>query len=93
MVSESLDGAVSPIGDGLALLIAVVFSIATVITRRFAHVRMTPATCLGTIIAATFAASQASQLCRFRLTTWPFSLPSARSIWAWASHSSPPAHD
>jgi drug/metabolite transporter (DMT)-like permease len=60
MVSESLDGAVSPIGDGLALLIAVMFSIATVITRRFAHVRMTPATCLGTILAAAFAASQAS---------------------------------
>lgn len=60
MVSESLTGAVSPIGDGLALLIAVVFSIATVITRRFAHVRMTPATCLGTLIAATFAAFQAS---------------------------------
>lgn len=61
MVSESLDGAVSPVGDGLALLIAVMFSIATVITRRFAHVRMTPATCLGTMIAAAFAASQASQ--------------------------------
>ncbi|UDL92149.1 DMT family transporter [Mesorhizobium sp. PAMC28654] len=60
MVSESLDGAVSPIGDGLALLIAVMFSIATVITRRFAHVRMTPATCLGAILAAAFAASQAS---------------------------------
>ena len=38
MVSESFDGSVSPIGDGLALLIAVAFSIATVITRRFAHV-------------------------------------------------------
>ena len=62
MVSESLDGAVSPIGDGLALLIAVMFSIATVITRRFAHVRMTPATCLGAMLAATFAASQASDL-------------------------------
>ncbi|MDR7224528.1 DMT family transporter [Aminobacter aminovorans] len=60
MVSESLTGKVSPIGDGLALLIAVVFSIATVITRRFSHVRMTPATCLGTMIAAAFAASQAS---------------------------------
>lgn len=59
MVSETLTGEVSPIGDGLALLIAVVFSIATVITRRFAHVRMTPATCLGTIFAALFAASQA----------------------------------
>lgn len=62
MVSESFSGKVSPVGDGLALLIAVAFSIATVITRRFAHVRMTPATCLGTLIAATFAASQASIL-------------------------------
>ncbi|MBZ9992664.1 DMT family transporter [Mesorhizobium sp. BH1-1-4] len=60
MVSESLDGAVSPIGDGLALLIAFMFSIATVITRRFSSVRMTPATCLGTILAAGFAASQVS---------------------------------
>lgn len=60
MVSESLNGAVSPIGDGLALLIAFMFSIATVITRRFASVRMTPATCLGTFLAAGFAASQAS---------------------------------
>ena len=59
MVSESFTGEVSPIGDGLALLIAVVFSIATVITRRFAHVRMTPATCLGTMFAALFAATQA----------------------------------
>ena len=58
MVSESFDGSVSPIGDGLALLIAVAFSIATVITRRFAHVRMTPANCLGTMIAAVFAATQ-----------------------------------
>src|SRR5690606_7659712 len=40
-------------------LIAVVFSVATVITRRFSHVRMTPATCLGTLLAAGFAASQA----------------------------------
>lgn len=61
MVSESLGGAVSPIGDGLALLIAFMFSVATVITRRFAQVRMTPATCLGAILAAVFAASQATQ--------------------------------
>ncbi|RJT35073.1 DMT family transporter [Mesorhizobium waimense] len=60
MVSESLGGTVSPIGDSLALLIACVFSIATVITRRFAYVRMTPATCLGTLLAGAFAASQAS---------------------------------
>lgn len=62
MVSESLTGEVSPIGDGLALLIAVVFAVATVITRRFAHVRMTPATCLGTIFAGVFAATQAESL-------------------------------
>lgn len=60
MVSESFNGEVSPVGDGLALLIAVMFSIATVITRRFAHVRMTPATCLGAILAASFAATQVS---------------------------------
>lgn len=59
MVSDSIDGGVSPVGDGLALLIAIAFSTATVITRRFAHVRMTPATCLGTLMAAAFAASQA----------------------------------
>jgi drug/metabolite transporter (DMT)-like permease len=62
MVSESFDGSVSPIGDGLALLIAFAFSTATVITRRFSHVRMTPATCLGTVIAGAFAATQAGSL-------------------------------
>ena len=62
MVSESFDGTVSPVGDSLALLIAFAFSTATVITRRYSHVRMTPATCLGTIIAAAFAASQAGTL-------------------------------
>lgn len=62
MVSESFDGTVSPVGDGLALLIAFAFSTATVITRRFSHVRMTPATCLGTLFACAFAASQASAL-------------------------------
>lgn len=62
MVSESFNGQVSPIGDGLSLLIACLFATATVITRRFSHVRMTPATCLGTIIAALFAASQAGTL-------------------------------
>ncbi|TKT74144.1 DMT family transporter [Aquamicrobium sp. LC103] len=60
MVSESFDGSVSPIGDGLALTIAFVFACATVITRRYAHVRMTPATCLGTMIAGSFAATQLS---------------------------------
>ena len=60
MVSETLGGAVSPIGDGLALLICVMFSAATVLTRRFASVRMTPATCLGAVFAAIFAATQAA---------------------------------
>lgn len=62
MVSEAFSGRVSPIGDGLAVLIAMAFSIATVITRRFSHVRMTPATCLGTVIAASFAITQAGSL-------------------------------
>ncbi len=61
MVSDSLDGSVSPIGDGLALLIALVFALATVLTRRNAHVRMMPAVCLGTLITLvagfTFAGS------------------------------------
>ena len=57
MVSSSLGGAVSPIGDGLALLIAIVFACATVITRRHAHVAMMPAVCLGTLIAALVSGS------------------------------------
>jgi drug/metabolite transporter (DMT)-like permease len=56
MVWDSLTGKVSPIGDGLAMLIAVAFSIATVITRRAAHVRMLPAVCLGTTFAGIFSA-------------------------------------
>lgn len=62
MVSESLTGRVSPVGDGLALVIAVAFAVATVITRRKAHLRMTPAVCLGTLIAAVVAATMASEL-------------------------------
>jgi len=62
MVSDSLDGNVSPVGDGLALLIVVVFSLATVLTRRYAEVRMTPAVCLGTIMAGAFALTQAATL-------------------------------
>jgi drug/metabolite transporter (DMT)-like permease len=60
MVSESLGGRVSMVGDALAMLIAFVFAAATIITRRFAHVRMTPAVFLGTVIAGTVAAIQAS---------------------------------
>ena len=57
MVSGSMSGSVSPVGDGLALLIAVVFAGATVITRRHAHVVMMPAVCLGTLIAALVSGS------------------------------------
>jgi drug/metabolite transporter (DMT)-like permease len=60
MVSDSFSGKVSPIGDGLALLISVAFAIATVITRRHAHVRMSPAVCLGVTIAAIVSGSLAS---------------------------------
>ena len=55
MVSASLASAVSPIGDGLALLIAVAFATATVITRRHAEVRMMPAVCLGSLMAGGLA--------------------------------------
>jgi drug/metabolite transporter (DMT)-like permease len=58
MVSDSLDGGISPIGDGLALTIAVMLAVATVLTRRYAHVRMTPAVCLGTILSGLLAATQ-----------------------------------
>ncbi len=62
MVSESFTGEVSPIGDSLALLIAFCFATATVITRRYAHVRMAPAVCTGTIVAAIFSGAMASSL-------------------------------
>ena len=61
MVSESLGGSVSPVGDGLALLVALAFATATVITRRHAHVAMMPAVCLGTLIAAFVSSTQVSQ--------------------------------
>ena len=51
MVSGSFSGSVSPVGDGLALVISICFSIATVITRHAPHVRMTPAVTLATFIA------------------------------------------
>lgn len=60
MVSDSLTGKVSPVGDGLALLIAVALASATVITRRHAHVRMVPAVFLGTLISAAVAGSLAA---------------------------------
>lgn len=55
MVSSSFSGTISPLGDGLALLITVMFSIAIVITRHSPQVRMTPAVCLGTGMACAVA--------------------------------------
>ena len=55
MVSGSISGSISPVGDGLALLISVAFATATVITRRHAHVRMTPAVFLAMVVSACVA--------------------------------------
>lgn len=56
MVSDTFSGRVSPLGDGLALVITIAFATATVITRRHASIRMTPAVCLGTMIAGCVSA-------------------------------------
>lgn len=60
MVSDSLGTTVSVIGNLLALLISLAFALATVITRHYSGVRMTPACCLGTIISAGVSAALAS---------------------------------
>ncbi len=62
MVSDSLDGGGSVKGILLAMLIALVFSIATVTTRRYSGVRMTPAVALATGLAALLALSQAETI-------------------------------
>jgi drug/metabolite transporter (DMT)-like permease len=49
MVSSSFSGTISPLGDGLALLITIM------ITRHSPQVRMTPAVCLGTGMACAAA--------------------------------------
>jgi drug/metabolite transporter (DMT)-like permease len=51
MVSNTMTGKVSPIGDGLSLIIALAFAIATVTTRRHRGIRMVPANTLGVFIA------------------------------------------
>ncbi len=71
MVSGSLSAGLSPVGDALAVLICVVFAAATVITRRFAHVVMLPACCLGTLIATALAA----------LLTPGFAVSTADLVW------------
>lgn len=60
MVSDALTGSVSPLGSGLSLIIALVIAAATVITRRYAQVRMTPACCLGQFISIAVSAIFAS---------------------------------
>jgi drug/metabolite transporter (DMT)-like permease len=62
MISGSFTGNLSPFGDALALVTAVSFATATVITRRYPGVRMTPAVCFGCFTASTIAATQASGL-------------------------------
>ncbi|MGH6874406.1 MAG: DMT family transporter [Aestuariivirgaceae bacterium] len=73
MVSDSLGATVSLIGNGLAVLVSVAFALATVVTRRHAQVRMTPAVCLATILSAcmasflakSYAVSQADMILLF----------------------------
>lgn len=62
MVSGSFAGSISPVGDLLALGIAFAFATATVITRHYAHVRMTAATALGTGIGSAIAFSLAGPI-------------------------------
>ncbi len=62
MVSGSIGGGSSWIGDALAVLISVVFAMTTVVTRRYPHVRMTPAAAVGCFAAMLVAMSQASGL-------------------------------
>ena len=62
MVSNSLGGSVSPIGDALALLMTVTFSATIIITRRHPEVRMMPAVCAGTLIAAAVSVFMAGTL-------------------------------
>ncbi|WP_422372237.1 DMT family transporter [Hoeflea sp.] len=62
MVSDSFAASVSFVGDGLALLIAVVFAGATVITRRHSGVRMTPAVCTGVLIGAVVGVTLSASL-------------------------------
>lgn len=73
MVSNTLTGKVSPIGDGLSLLIATVFAIATVTTRRYSGIRMVPATTLAVFMAMLISGALATDY----LVTW--------SDFAWLS--------
>ena len=59
MISESFTGQASPIGAILAVIVALAVTGSTVLTRRFSHVRMTPACCLGMALTVLVAAPQA----------------------------------
>lgn len=75
MVSDSLTGRVSPIGDGLALLIALAFATATVITRRHAGIRMTPAVCTGAAVGCVIALAVCLASARpVAVETWQFGI-------------------
>ena len=58
MVSDSSSEQKSLVGNLLALLITFVFAIATVVTRRNAGIRMTPAVIVATTLATLIAATQ-----------------------------------
>ena len=62
MVSEALAGRISPMGDGLAIIMSIAFASAAVLTRRHANVGMMPAVFLGTVIAVAISGSQATDL-------------------------------
>lgn len=62
MVSDALQGHISPVGDTVALVIALAFSCAIVLTRRHAHVAMLPAVFLSTAIACVLGAVLAESL-------------------------------
>ena len=75
MVSESFGDGGSMAGNLLALAISVSFAAATVITRRHAEIRMTPAVGLGTTIACVAAvAAGMAQGSDFSLDAWQFSM-------------------
>jgi drug/metabolite transporter (DMT)-like permease len=61
MVSNTLTGKLSPVGDSLSLLIAFVFAVATVTTRRHRSIRMIPANTLAVAVAMFISACLASR--------------------------------
>lgn len=62
MVSGSFDGRLSSVGDSLAILIAVAFASATVLTRRYSEIPMVPAVSLGVILASIIAFTQVQSI-------------------------------